>query len=297
MSGGTDFMYWDILGIEPTTDIKKIKRAYATAAKKNNPEEFPEKFREVHDAYEQAMKFASSKSSAFVVKEDIVENTDYIDVRELGITFEDLQNLYVYIPENKNSTEDFCFDEVGISSENTETKSSDDENLSVFVDKKVKSVNDIEDNFNFDDVDVIQNKYKKFDSYAQRHKFISSIVLKKMRNLAEDHDTQCSCYVWKTFLSDKDVVEVLSDVANHSVLDSILKRKRFTLQIANMFSYAIGGKCKVVYNPEFDIYYVDVTGKRKLYYYVNSIRKRKLNKIGWFAVVLLLALAIVLSPE
>ena len=33
---------WDVLGIEPTTDRRTIKRAYAEAVKSCHPEEHPE---------------------------------------------------------------------------------------------------------------------------------------------------------------------------------------------------------------------------------------------------------------
>lgn len=51
-------MYWEILGIEPTSDIKKIKAAYAGLAKKYNPEEHPEEFKRVYSAYKAACAYA-----------------------------------------------------------------------------------------------------------------------------------------------------------------------------------------------------------------------------------------------
>lgn len=51
-------MYWEILGIEPTTDIKKIKTAYAALAKKYNPEEHPEEFKRIYSAYKAACAYA-----------------------------------------------------------------------------------------------------------------------------------------------------------------------------------------------------------------------------------------------
>jgi len=41
---------WNILGIEPTKDIKTIKAAYAKLAKQYNPEEHPEEFKRIFDA-------------------------------------------------------------------------------------------------------------------------------------------------------------------------------------------------------------------------------------------------------
>lgn len=59
MSGLADI--WSLLDIEPTSDIKKIKRAYAKQAAKYHPEEFPEKFQQIHQAYETALRLAKSE--------------------------------------------------------------------------------------------------------------------------------------------------------------------------------------------------------------------------------------------
>lgn len=47
-----------ILEIEPTNDKKEIKKAYARLVKKYHPEEHPEKWKEIHDAYEIALQLA-----------------------------------------------------------------------------------------------------------------------------------------------------------------------------------------------------------------------------------------------
>ncbi len=49
---------WEILGIEKTTDQRKIKRSYAHLVAKYHPEEYPEKFQEIQQAYERAMRYA-----------------------------------------------------------------------------------------------------------------------------------------------------------------------------------------------------------------------------------------------
>lgn len=51
---------WEILGIEPTTDIKAIKTAYARLAKQYNPEEHPEEFQRVYAAYKRACIYAKA---------------------------------------------------------------------------------------------------------------------------------------------------------------------------------------------------------------------------------------------
>lgn len=54
---------WQILGIEPTDDLRTIKRAYAGKIKENNPEDAPEKFQEIRRAYEIARSYANRETS------------------------------------------------------------------------------------------------------------------------------------------------------------------------------------------------------------------------------------------
>lgn len=51
---------WKVLGIEPTTDKKKIKKAYAETVKGCHPEEHPEEFKKVYEAYQMALKNCSA---------------------------------------------------------------------------------------------------------------------------------------------------------------------------------------------------------------------------------------------
>lgn len=51
---------WDELGIECTDDIRQIKKAYAAKSKLVHPEEHPETFRQLHDAYESALTYAKA---------------------------------------------------------------------------------------------------------------------------------------------------------------------------------------------------------------------------------------------
>ena len=49
---------WEILELAPTRDLSAIRRAYAAAAARYNPEEHPEEFLAVRRAYEQAVAYA-----------------------------------------------------------------------------------------------------------------------------------------------------------------------------------------------------------------------------------------------
>ena len=59
-----------ILEIEPTSDKKKIKVAYSKMLKKYHPEDFPEMFMKINEAYETALGYAENNFS-----ENLYENT------------------------------------------------------------------------------------------------------------------------------------------------------------------------------------------------------------------------------
>lgn len=62
---------FEILEIEPTEDKKKIKKAYASLARKYHPEEQPEKWKEIHDAYIMAMRIADGEENvSFFLEKD-----------------------------------------------------------------------------------------------------------------------------------------------------------------------------------------------------------------------------------
>lgn len=61
---------WEILHIEPTTDRKAIRKAYAARTRVVHPEEKPEEFKMLHTAYQAALRYAefASKSKADFAK-------------------------------------------------------------------------------------------------------------------------------------------------------------------------------------------------------------------------------------
>lgn len=89
---------WEILGIASTTDIREIKRAYAQRAKECHPEEHPEEFQKLQEAYKGALWLAKNKNTSLQRDEGIPERipdlpgTDAIPV-ELSVQ-EEPERLY-----------------------------------------------------------------------------------------------------------------------------------------------------------------------------------------------------------
>ena len=52
-----------ILEIEPTDDKKKIKVAYSKMLKKYHPEDFPEMFMRINEAYEIALEYSEEEEN------------------------------------------------------------------------------------------------------------------------------------------------------------------------------------------------------------------------------------------
>ena len=91
---------WEWLGIPPSKDIAKIKSAYARQAKIYHPEEHPEEFKALQNAYKTALRLAKSQGTVTYVtpvtvpvedekKEDIPESGaehsfDFSDVDSYG---------------------------------------------------------------------------------------------------------------------------------------------------------------------------------------------------------------------
>ncbi len=56
-------MSWDVLGIEPTVDKKAITQAYRALLVQTNPEDKPEEFKALREAYEQALSWAAQQEA------------------------------------------------------------------------------------------------------------------------------------------------------------------------------------------------------------------------------------------
>ena len=72
---------WEILNIEPTKDKAAIKRAYALLARKYNPEDEPEKYQELHEAYKQAL-FLADHTGIEIHRLDEPEDTQQTNPSE-----------------------------------------------------------------------------------------------------------------------------------------------------------------------------------------------------------------------
>lgn len=91
--------YWDILGIEPTDDLKIVKSAYAKLIKLFRPEQDPERFKNIREAYESIVDFINSG-----IDNTEIDTTVKRQPNEVHLALDDLMNLYSDT-ENRNNIE------------------------------------------------------------------------------------------------------------------------------------------------------------------------------------------------
>ena len=76
---------YEILGIDRNADVKTIKKAYAKLVKKYHPEECPEEWERIHNAYEWAMRIATGRERIILSEHQESELNDiFKDVEKIA---------------------------------------------------------------------------------------------------------------------------------------------------------------------------------------------------------------------
>ncbi len=102
---------WEILGISPTADVVRIKKAYADRAKTWHPEEHPEEFKRLRCAYQEALKQAKSGTAGRAGKTWEMEETQGAEVREAATKSVEEEKA----PEPDEPQPQFSYDDVSSS--------------------------------------------------------------------------------------------------------------------------------------------------------------------------------------
>ena len=79
-----------ILEIEPTDDKKKIKVAYSKILKKYHPEDFPEMFMRINEAYEIALEYSEDEEYEEYDYDEVFYETDFEILDEEDEEFSDV---------------------------------------------------------------------------------------------------------------------------------------------------------------------------------------------------------------
>lgn len=101
-----DYDPYEILGIDRDADTKTIKKAYAALVKQYHPEEYPEEWQRIHDAYEFVMERSADRRRKFVMMPEREKKTDIPpeEDSELESLFNDVENMAREQRENEEKT-------------------------------------------------------------------------------------------------------------------------------------------------------------------------------------------------
>jgi|GEM_PF-5055181 len=138
--------FWEVLGIEPTDKLSDIKKAYAKNLRLHHPEDDPEGFQNLREAYTAAINYAkrSQKDNA---TNDIEEGTYDTKLHDVNFDNEAEQDIKLH---NVNFKDDIEVDSKRINLHNFkdyEDLSSNEDNFKNSVDKFISNVEKLYDDF------------------------------------------------------------------------------------------------------------------------------------------------------
>lgn len=123
---------WKILHLDtPTTDIGKIKQAYSQQTKTCNPEDNPEEFQNLYNAYKQAIKYAKGAGNSSSNTKVKIEEYQSQQVQDLNSKNND------FIDDKKENLKERAFSK----------RDSDEKNVS----EEFQNLNSKSNNFNYDE--------------------------------------------------------------------------------------------------------------------------------------------------
>lgn len=225
---------WDILGIEPTSDRKKIKKAYAEKTKIYHPEDYPEEFKIVQEAYQWAMKYASKSVANNSIESEKIE---HVFDNNLEITSKDMEQNYSNV------------ENISTKSQNEKTKIEvdysdlEEENLE-FKNKKIEEVEKIEeknsDSKTFTSGEIFNELYDertRDDEIDQMNYFLNYIEKKipKKINMEMFRLILSNSYV-KSYLEQQDFKIRFEEImVNKSYADTLYTEKKMS-EIARKYN-------------------------------------------------------------
>ncbi len=101
---------FEILEIEMTKEVRAIKKAYAGMVKRYHPEEYPEKWQQIHAAYERAMEYSKFGQGDVVTRDDGATQEDVIE----PLSAQETGELPVAPPISEQEESEVDFSKLGV---------------------------------------------------------------------------------------------------------------------------------------------------------------------------------------
>lgn len=210
---------WSILGIEATTEISKIKAAYAKKAKLVHPEDYPEEFQELQKAYKSAIKYAKMQntykgaiennkiSSDRYIVQDISETTTILD-EKIAVKEQDIEKKEI-VPNEK-----VVFKPDNITEEEIKSNKNDILELENISKKEIKSSkNNILELKNISKEEIISNENKIVGLKDIPEKVSDESEILESENIPEEKAFNKTIIVEPENISNKKIVSSQEDIA------------------------------------------------------------------------------------
>lgn len=213
---------WETLGIEPTTDVKLIRRRYAELVRLYHPEDQPEIYQEIVEAYQKALTYARSRKAR--PENSLRKASDSQEASEL----EEEAN------EKLNSSLNFenLTEETKIENEESETSSLDFSDYQQSTDKT-------SDSFNFETFKAEEDEPKStldFSSYNEAAYLIRNAIESIVGN--NDYNLEEQEHLWRQFFHqyqyDMDIVQSVLEEMDVYIFN---KSEQFSIVIPLLEDY------------------------------------------------------------
>ena len=213
---------WETLGIEPTTNIKLIRRRYAELVRLYHPEDQPEIYQEIVEAYQEALTYARSRKTR--LENSLRKASDSQKATELEEEANGKPNSSLNF---ENLTE-----ETRIENEESETSSLDFSDYQQSTDKT-------SDSFNFETFKAEEDEPKStldFSSYNEAAYLIRNAIESIVGN--DDYNLEEQEHLWRQFFHqyqyDMDIVQSVLEELDVYIFN---KSEQFSIVIPLLEDY------------------------------------------------------------
>ena len=186
---------WETLGIEPTTDVKLIRRRYAELVRLYHPEDQPEIYQEIVEAYQKALTYARSRKTR--LENSLRKASDSQKATELEEEANGKPNSSLNF---ENLTEE------------TKTENEESETSSLDFSDYQQSTDKTSDSFNFETFKAEEDEPKStldFSSYNEAAYLIRNAIESIVGN--DDYNLEEQEHLWRQFFHqyqyDMDIVQ------------------------------------------------------------------------------------------
>ena len=213
---------WETLGIEPTTDVKLIRRRYAELVRLYHPEDQPEIYQEIVEAYQKALTYARSRKAR--PENRLRKASDSKEATELEEDANGRPNSSLNF---ENLTE-----ETKIENEESETSNLDFSDYQQSTDKT-------SDSFNFETFKAEEDEPKStldFSSYNEAAYLIRNAIESIVGN--DDYNLEEQEHLWRQFFHqyqyDMDIVQSVLEELDVYIFN---KSEQFSIVIPLLEDY------------------------------------------------------------